>query len=130
MYRAVTHEIEITVSPSYLEEQSDPDRHNYFWAYRVTIANQSPQAVQLVSRYWRITDARGTVKEVEGEGVVGEQPVLSPGDSFQYTSGCPLPTPSGMMGGHYRMTFADGEAVTVTIPTFSLDIPGSTRTLN
>lgn len=130
MYREMTHDVEVTVSPRYMEDQSEPERHSYLWAYRVTIANHSQSVVQLLSRHWRITDAKGIVNEVEGDGVVGEQPVLSPGDSYQYTSGCPLTTPSGMMGGHYRMAFASGETRAIAIPTFSLDIPGSARTLN
>ncbi|MGU3574495.1 Co2+/Mg2+ efflux protein ApaG [Brucellaceae bacterium C25G] len=130
MYRATTHEIEITVEPFYLEEQSEPDEGRYFWGYRVTIANLSKMSVCLRSRYWKITDATGKIEEVNGPGVVGEQPVIQPGDSYQYSSGCPLKTNSGMMIGSYHMQSANGEAFEVNIPGFSLDLPDSRRTLN
>ena len=97
MYRALTHDIEITVEPFYLEEQSEPDESRFVWGYRIVIVNHSEQTVQLRDRYWRITDALGQVDEISGEGVVGEQPVLEPGDRFEYSSGCPLDTSSGMM---------------------------------
>ena len=100
------------------------------WAYRVTIANHSGEDVKLVSRYWHITDGTGRVEEVRGAGVVGEQPELSPGDSFQYTSGCPLSTPSGIMVGRYTMRSGSGETFEVDIPAFSLDLPGGRRTVN
>src|SRR5690606_12297679 len=122
--------IEVTVEPFYLEEQSEPAEGRYVWAYRVTIVNRSEMTVRLVSRYWHITDANGRVEEVEGYGVVGEQPELSPGDSYQYTSGCPLPTPSGIMTGHYVMVDEDGGRLAVQIPAFSLDLPDALRTLN
>ena len=108
MYRAKTHGITVTVTPTYLEDQSDPDAGRWVWAYTVEIANGSAGVTQLRSRYWQITDANGHVEEVEGPGVVGEQPTLSPGDSFTYTSGCPLSTPSGFMRGRYRMEGPDG----------------------
>ena len=97
MYRETTDGIEVTVRPDFLDEESEPDDGRWFWAYTVVIANHSEETVQLESRYWRITNALGAVEEVSGPGVIGEQPVLSPGDSFQYTSGCPLNTPSGTM---------------------------------
>lgn len=130
MYRATTHEIEITVEPFYLEEQSEPEENRYFWGYRITIANLSKATVCLRSRYWKITDASGKIEEVHGPGVVGEQPVIEPGDSYQYSSGCPLKTSSGMMVGSYQMQSADGSAFEVHIPAFSLDLPDSLRTLN
>ncbi|MBB6260527.1 ApaG protein [Paenochrobactrum gallinarii] len=130
MYRATTHDIEITVEPFYLEEQSEPDESRYFWGYRVTIANLSKASVCLRSRYWKITDGAGKTEEVHGPGVVGEQPVIEPGDSYQYSSGCPLKTDSGMMVGSYQMQSANGEAFEVSIPAFSLDMPDSRRTLN
>ncbi|MBC2884425.1 Co2+/Mg2+ efflux protein ApaG [Ochrobactrum sp. CM-21-5] len=130
MYRAVTRGIEITVEPFYLEEQSDPDENHYVWGYRITIANNSSETVQLRSRYWQITDGNGYVEEVRGPGVVGEQPILDPGDSFQYSSGCPLTTSSGVMVGHYQMQGAGGSAFEADIPAFSLDLPEQRRTLN
>lgn len=130
MYSAVTRGIEVQVEPFYLEERSDPEESRYIWAYRVTIENRSNVAVQLLSRYWHITDGHGRVEEVQGAGVVGEQPELDPGDSYQYTSGCPLPTPSGIMTGSYTMRDAQGELFDIAIPAFSLDLPGTRRTLN
>ncbi|MFC4625774.1 Co2+/Mg2+ efflux protein ApaG [Daeguia caeni] len=130
MYKAVTHGIEITVEPFYIEEQSDPDENRYVFGYRVTIVNNSNGTVQLRSRYWQITDANGRVEEVRGEGVVGEQPILEPGDSFQYTSGCPLKTPSGVMVGRYQMLGMGNDIFEVDIPAFSLDLPEQRRTLN
>ncbi|WP_353643062.1 Co2+/Mg2+ efflux protein ApaG [Mesorhizobium sp. WSM2239] len=127
MYTAVTRDIEVNVEPFYLEDRSDPSQNHYVWAYRVTIANQSDQFVQLLSRYWRITDGAGRVEEVRGPGVVGEQPELNPGDSYQYMSGCPLSTPSGIMVGHYTMRNRGGETFEVEIPAFSLDLPGKRR---
>src|SRR5579863_1951967 len=129
-YRATTRGIAVTVQPSYLESKSSPDDSQYFWAYRVLIANQSRETVQLLSRHWMISNARGELTEVKGPGVVGEQPVLSPGESFEYTSGAPLNTPSGMMGGAYQMQTASGERFDIEIPTFSLDIPNQDALLN
>jgi ApaG protein len=130
MYRAATRNIVVEVEPFYMPERSDPDENRYVWAYRVTIANRSEEWVQLLSRYWRITDEVGRVEEVQGPGVVGEQPELDPGDSYQYTSGCPLSTPSGVMVGHYTMRNTEGELFDVAIPAFSLDLPGTMRTVN
>jgi ApaG protein len=130
MYRAVTQGIEITVEPFYLEEESAPEDNRYVWGYRITIANNSSDTVQLRSRYWQITDANGRVEEVRGAGVVGEQPVLDPGDSFQYSSGCPLTTSSGVMVGRYQMQNPTGNTFEVDIPAFSLDVPEQRRTLN
>ena len=130
MYRAVTHGIEVAVEPFYLNDQSSPDENRFVWAYRVTIDNRSDVFVQLLSRYWRITDGNGKVEEVRGPGVVGEQPALNPGDSYQYTSGCPLTTPSGVMVGSYTMLTKDGGSFDVAIPAFSLDMPGAKRTMN
>ncbi|MCW8835931.1 MAG: Co2+/Mg2+ efflux protein ApaG, partial [Rhodospirillales bacterium] len=109
--------------PEYLEDQSDPEENRYVWAYHVRIENRGEQTVQLLTRYWRITDAFGRTQEVRGPGVVGEQPVLEPGDSFEYTSGTPLNTPSGFMGGAYQMETGTGEQFDVAIPDFSLDRP-------
>jgi ApaG protein len=130
MYRAVTRNIEVSVEPFYLEERSDPAESRYVWGYRVTIANQSDEFVQLLSRYWHITDGLGRVEEVRGAGVVGEQPELSPGDSYQYMSGCPLTTPSGIMVGRYTMRNERDELFDVEIPAFSLDLPDTVRTVN
>jgi ApaG protein len=130
MYSAVTHGIQVTVEPHFLEEQSDPGRSRYVWAYQVDIANGGAATVQLLSRHWIITDANGHVEEVRGLGVVGEQPVLQPGERFTYTSGCPLATPSGIMQGTYQMVRADGTVLTVEIPAFSLDLPQAARVVN
>jgi ApaG protein len=130
MYRAVTRNIAVVVQPFYLEEQSIPAENRFVWGYRITIDNQSDDFVQLMSRYWRITDANGTVEEVRGAGVVGEQPELSPGDSYQYTSGCPLTTPSGIMAGRYTMRNERNEVFDIEIPAFSLDLPGARRVVN
>ncbi|MCL7997751.1 Co2+/Mg2+ efflux protein ApaG [Brucella pseudogrignonensis] len=130
MYRAVTRDIEVTAEPFYLEDQSEPDENRYVWGYRITIANNSSQSVQLRSRYWQITDGNGRIEEVRGAGVIGEQPTLNPGDSYQYSSGCPLSTTSGVMVGRYQMQSPDGNSFDVDIPAFSLDIPETRRTLN
>jgi len=130
MYRAVTRQIQVTVEPRYVAEESAPDEGRWFWAYEVEIANLGDDVVQLRTRHWRITDAAGRVQEVRGIGVVGEQPVLAPGQSFTYVSGCPLPTPSGIMAGSYRMEAPGGEGFDVAIPAFSLDLPDQRRTLN
>ncbi len=130
MYSETTDGIEVSVEPFFMPERSEPDENRYFWAYRVTIANQSQASVKLLSRYWRIVDAQGKVDEVRGRGVVGEQPELEPGDSYQYTSGCPLTTPSGIMQGRYTMADKDGRQFDVAIPAFSLDLPAQKRALN
>jgi ApaG protein len=130
MYRARTRGIEVSVEPFYLEDRSDPAESRYVWGYRVTIDNQSDEFVQLLSRYWNITDGNGRVEEVRGAGVVGEQPELNPGDSYQYTSGCPLTTPSGIMVGRYTMRNEREELFDVAIPAFSLDLPGKPRSVN
>ncbi|WP_295808657.1 Co2+/Mg2+ efflux protein ApaG [uncultured Nitratireductor sp.] len=130
MYRAVTQSIEVSAEPSYLSAQSDPESGHFVWAYRITITNHSPLTVQLVARYWHITDETGRVQEVRGEGVVGEQPVLEPGDSYTYTSGCPLSAPSGIMVGRYTMRGPRGAFFDVDIPAFSLDLPGAATRIN
>jgi ApaG protein len=130
MYRAVTRDIEVTVNPQYLPERSAPDRSEYFWAYTIEITNRGPEAVQLRTRHWHITDAFGRRQEVRGAGVVGKQPTLKPGESFEYTSGVPLPTPSGFMTGTYGMVSAAGVPFDIEIPTFSLDSPDGRRTIN
>jgi ApaG protein len=127
MYEAVTRGIRIRVTPQFLEEESAPAEGRYLWSYTVDIRNEGRDTVQLRSRHWRITDATGRTQEVEGPGVVGQTPVLTPGASFRYTSGCPLPTPSGIMVGTYQMTSAAGERFNVSIPAFSLDSPHAKR---
>ena len=130
MYTKTTKKINITVKPYYLEDQSEPEDQHYVWAYRVTIDNQGNEKVQLVNRYWKIIDANGTLQEVRGRGVVGEQPVLNPGEKFEYTSGTPLKTSSGIMHGSYKMLSFDGKEFKVDIPAFSLDIPNQGNNLN
>ncbi len=121
MYEAITNEIRITVKPRYLPEQSRPEDHYFVWAYTIIISNESERTVTLKTRHWNITDAKGRSQEVQGTGVVGETPKLKPGDTFEYTSGAPLPTESGFMSGCYRMESDEGEAFDVVIPAFSLD---------
>lgn len=130
MYRAVTRQIEVTVEPAFVPERSAPDIGRFFWAYTIDILNAGPETVQLKTRHWIITDGAGRSQEVRGEGVVGEQPVLAPGQRFRYTSGVPLQTPSGFMRGTYQMVSASGERFDVDIPLFSLDSPIGRRTIN
>ena len=121
------YEFSVQVQPRYLPEQSEPDDGRYLFAYTVTIRNTGEVTAQLVSRHWIITDSDGQIEEVRGPGVVGEQPVLKPGQSFQYTSGCPLATPVGSMHGSYQCIAEDGTAFEATIPEFVLSVP---RTLH
>ncbi len=130
MYDATSHSIRVAVESSYLDDQSSPEDDYYVWSYHVVIENKSGSTVRLRHRHWRITDAFGRTQEVRGEGVVGEQPILAPGERFEYTSGAPLPTPSGIMAGIYQMSTDDGTMLDVTIPAFSLDSPFGRRTLN
>lgn len=130
MYRAVTRQIEVVVEPSFLPERSSPEDGRFFWAYTVAIVNAGTETVQLKARHWIITDGTGRNQEVHGEGVVGEQPVLEPGERFEYTSGVPLQTPSGFLSGSYQMETEDGEPFDIDIPPFSLDSPDHKRTLN
>ncbi|MGE5505831.1 MAG: Co2+/Mg2+ efflux protein ApaG [Actinomycetota bacterium] len=130
MYSQTTRGITVTVKPFYLEDQSSPADSHYVWAYRVRIENGGGETVQLLRRHWKITDARGRVQEVQGSGVVGEQPVLGPGDAYEYTSGTPLPTPSGIMCGEYQMESQNGEKFDIEIPAFSLDSPHESVRLN
>ncbi len=125
MYRAVTRKIEVTVTPRFLPDRSSPASGYFFWAYTIDIVNGSDETVQLKTRHWRITDAHGRLQEVKGPGVVGEEPVLKPGESYEYTSGVPLPTPSGFMEGSYGMITDDGRPFDIDIPAFSLDAPHS-----
>lgn len=130
MYEKTTARVRVRVRPEYLEDHSDPSEGRYFWAYHIEIANEGDRTVQLVSRYWRITDALGRAEEVRGRGVVGKQPVLKPGESFSYSSGAPLPTASGFMTGRYQMVRDDGEGFEIDIPAFSLDSPWSSESIH
>ena len=121
MYTRTTNQIKVTVQPVYLDEQSDPEQHHFVWAYSIQLENFGEKTVQLLNRYWHITDSNGGVQEVSGSGVVGEQPVLRHGDRYQYTSGAALKTPSGFMVGKYEMAAGDGEKFHIDIPAFSLD---------
>ncbi len=123
MFTRTTHSIKITVQPAYLEAQSDPEDDLYVWSYTIMLENQGEETVQLISRYWHITDALGAVQEVRGAGVVGEQPILAPGETYRYTSGVPLKTSSGIMQGRYQMVHTGGQQFEVEIPAFSLDSP-------
>ncbi len=123
MYDQVTRDIKVTVRPRYLGEHSNPGQNRYVWSYSVRIENQGGETVQLCNRYWCITDSLGRIQEVRGAGVVGKQPVLRPGEAFEYTSGTPLATPSGIMTGTYQMRTDQGQSFDVTIPAFSLDSP-------
>ena len=130
MYATVTRNIRVSVTPAFAPERSDPDEPRFFWTYTVEIANLSDRTVQLTHRHWRITDGEGRLEEVRGVGVVGEQPILAPGESFRYSSGCPLRTSSGVMVGSYRMVADDGEVFEVDVPAFSLDSPQARRALH
>lgn len=130
LYRAVTRDIEVRVTPRFLEERSSPEKGQYVWSYTIEIVNRGSETVQLKSRHWRITDGMGRTQEVRGAGVVGEQPVLKPGQSFEYMSGVPLTTGSGFMVGTYGMVSEKGERFDIEIPAFSLDSPNARRTVN
>jgi ApaG protein len=130
MYRAVTRQIEVLVEPEFLPERSSPENRQFFWAYSIVIVNEGNESVQLKTRHWIITDGRGQRQEVRGEGVVGEQPHIAPGERYEYTSGVPLTTPSGFMTGSYQMVTEGGEKFDLAIPLFSLDSPDAKRTLN
>jgi ApaG protein len=130
MYSRITRHIKVTVRPQYVPGESRPSDGRYFWAYTIEIVNMGPETVQLRSRAWQITDESGRREEVRGPGVIGQQPVLDPGERFEYTSGCPLGTPSGMMVGTYQMVADSGESFDVEIPAFSLDSPHVKRIVN
>ena len=130
MYRAVTRQIEVTVEPNFMPDRSSVEKPVYFWSYKIVITNTGAETVQLRTRHWIITDATGRQENVRGKGVVGEQPVLAPGERFEYTSGVPLPTASGFMTGRYQMVSESGEQFEIDVPMFSLDSPDSKRVLN
>ena len=129
MYEATTRNIRVVAVPFFVDSESRPDEHHFFWGYKIELENQGEDQVKLISRYWHITDARGNIEEVRGPGVVGDQPVLAPGETFSYESGCPLSTPSGIMSGHYNFQLTSDdegeiegqEKFMVAIPAFSLD---------
>jgi ApaG protein len=129
-YSALTRQIEVKVTPQFMADKSSPENSYFFWAYTIKLVNRGGDTVQLKTRHWRITDAFGRLQEVRGAGVVGERPVLKPGEDFEYTSGVPLPTPSGFMTGTYGMVTAAGEPFDIEIPPFSLDLPQEARTIN
>lgn len=130
VYEKTTDGVAIAVQPIFLESHSLPDFSHYVWAYRVRIANKRCDPVRLMMRYWRITDSAGGTQEVYGEGVVGEQPLIQPGATYEYTSGAPLNTPSGVMSGRYEMETPEGERLDVEVPTFSLDSPHEVKRVN
>jgi len=129
-YELETRRIRVAVRPAYLDDQSSPEDDRFVWSYTVTIENRSTEPVQILSRYWNIVDGTGRVQEVRGAGVVGAQPVIAPGESFQYTSGCPLETASGTMSGRYQMMSASGESFEAEIPAFLLESPYERRQIH
>ena len=129
-YQRTTRGISVSVDPRFLDERSDPSEARFLWSYTIVITNNGSETVQLLSRHWKITDGQGVLEEIKGPGVVGEQPVLKPGDSFSYTSGCPLSTPSGIMVGTYMMKAESGLRFEIDVPAFSLDSPYAQKTLN
>ncbi len=130
MYRAVTRQIEVTVEPNFMPDRSSAEKSRYFWSYTIVITNNGNETVQLQTRHWIIIDASGLRQDVKGERVVGEQPVLAPGERFEYTSGVLLSTASGVMTGRYQMVSETGEQFEIEVPTFSLDSPDGKRVLN
>lgn len=131
MFEAETDGFLVRVVPRYMPEASNPGAERYVWAYAVSIENRSEEAAQLITRYWRITDEAGDVREVHGPGVVGEQPVIAPGHTYRYESACPLTTPSGVMVGAYDMVrLSDQTPFTIAVPAFALESPFDTRLAN
>ncbi len=130
MYESVTRGIRVRVSPEFKSEQSTPEENYYFWTYTVEITNEGSETMHLRSRVWQITDTRGHREEVRGPGVIGQTPQIAAGESFRYTSGCPLRTPSGIMSGSYQMADQSGKLFDIAIPAFSLDSPFGQRRLN
>jgi len=129
-YEAVTRGVVVRVSPNYVAEQSDPAKNRYVFAYTVDIENRGVLTVQLLTRHWIVTDGHGRAEEIKGDGVVGHQPTLRPGEGFRYTSGCPLTTPTGSMRGDFGMTVQGGETFNARIPQFSLHSPDAARRPN
>ena len=124
------YNVKVSVESTYLEDHSDPYEDSYLWSYKVIIKNNEKEKIKLISRHWKIFDSNGNFREVKGKGVVGEQPTIEPGDKFEYTSGTPLKTSSGIMHGSYKMLSFDGKEFMVDIPAFSLDIPNQGNNLN
>jgi ApaG protein len=130
MYEQETAGMIVRVDPQFLLEESRPEDGRYVWAYTIEIENHRPDAVQLISRFWRITDENGATQEVRGAGVIGQQPVIAPGGSFKYTSAAPLAAPSGMMMGAYSMQRTNGEGFDIQVPLFALDSPFNEKLAN
>tara|TARA_B100000035_G_C21024550_1_gene565593 strand:- start:1601 stop:1993 length:393 start_codon:yes stop_codon:yes gene_type:complete len=130
MYKKTTFGVTVTVHPYFLEDQSSPQESHYVWAYQVNIQNSSMNTIKLNHRSWLIIDANGKIINIQGEGVVGEFPILHPGECFEYTSGTPLKTTNGIMQGFYLMSQENGEQLKIDIPTFSLDSPYNKKNLN
>ena len=130
MYEQETAGMIVRVDPQFLPQESRPADSRYVWAYTIEIENRRPDPVQLISRFWRITDENGATQEVRGEGVIGQQPVIEPGASFKYTSAAPLAAPSGVMMGAYSMQRENGEAFDINVPLFALDSPNNSRRAN
>jgi len=130
MYSKTTNGVTVSVQPYFLDEQSSPNENHYVWAYKVNIQNHSQDTVKLNHRNWIIIDGNGKILQVHGEGVVGEFPVLKPGEAFEYTSGTPLNTTSGIMQGFYSMVSNNGSVLKIDIPTFSLDSPYSQKKIH
>jgi ApaG protein len=130
MYEQETSGMVVRVAPQFLPEESAPDEGRFVWAYTIEIENRSTDSVQLLSRFWRITDENGLTQEVRGPGVIGRQPIIGPGQSFRYTSAAPLAAPSGVMGGAYSMQRENGEAFDVAVPLFALDSPHISKLAN
>jgi ApaG protein len=130
MYRKTTEKVTVSVDLTYSDDHSNPDEQNFVWLYHIAIENGRSNDVKLCNRFWRIIDEKGHTEEVSGPGVVGKQPVIASGETFEYVSGAPLKTPSGIMGGYYSMMDVDGELFTVDIPSFSLDSPYSPKPLH
>lgn len=129
-YEAETNGILVRVRPAFIEAESSPEEDRFLWAYHVEIENRGDHTLQLMTRHWRITDSDGRTQHVDGPGVIGKHPVLRPGGRFEYTSGCPLTTPSGMMQGAYRFEDETGASVEAAIPLFALDSPYDDRLAN
>ena len=130
MYEKTTRNLTVFVEPQYLENQSNPDESKFVWSYTIIVRNTGAETIKLLTRHWIITDGLGRKQEVRGDGVVGEQPVLPPRTQFQYTSGCPLNTSSGVMEGSYGMINQKGEYFDIAIPAFSLDSPHEKHSVN
>ena len=129
-YTKITKNIRVSVKTDFLSDQSDAESKIWVWSYHILIENNGNDIVQLVDRYWKITDETGHIKEVKGAGVIGRQPSIKPGESFEYSSGTPLNKPSGFMFGNYRMVNENNESFFIDVPLFSLDIPAIKKILN